>query len=977
MHVLKLRQLVLAIVAIGFCGTALAVAPQSVAPDQVIQPVRHDTSPPLAELLQIQADQQAADPRPPSPPEYVVPNFDEPGNTATNLDKSFVDAATKGIQRGGGLGSAPPVILSVDGIGQSDAAGNIRPPDTNGDVGPDHYIHYINLHWQIYDKSTGNSVTPVMLGNTFWAGFGGPCETSNSGDPVVLYDKLADQWVFTQFTGTATNRQCFAISTGSDPAGPYHRYEYDFSPDFNDYPHISIWTDAGGENSGYYLTTHDFLADGMGGFSFQQASFSVVDRNSMLVGDPAAIVRFTDTGFAGASSFGALSAHLESTELPPAGSCGPFVHNRADLDAYLYWELCPDWDSPGDSTLNGPSVVAANTVYDNMVDNVPQPPPAPAGSELDNFVGNTMYRVSARAYPDGSGLPVDLVLNHGSNAGDGISGVRWVHMALPTGDNLVKGGFETSEPIPSGQPKILDQGLYSPDDDFRWMAGISIDQSRNIGVGYTVSSDTTFPSVRYTGRTPGEPPGLLLDEVSCVAGGGVQTVVDPSGRAGRWGDYSSMSIDPVDQCTFWLSVEYVAVTGAANWENRICSFRFPECGDPSFFISSDFDRQITSCTLKDAPRANVNVQTLGFTDPVMLSASGLPGGVTVDFDESTISTLPGGTGMTINGLESQGDSTFSFNIDANSGGLTRSMDFDITTSSAIVPAPVLTAPADASDTSVRPTFTWDAVTGALSYVIEFANDAGFTDIIASAETTDTTFNNQVFDPDATIFWRVRGVNNCGDGAFASASFTTVAPGVCPAGTTPNVVFADDMESGAPGWTMPAGVGANTWALSNVRQNSGTMSMLAVDVDTTSDQYLVTPSITIPPIGQAPLTLSFWNYQNIEANIGTGVDACWDAGLLEFSTDGSTWVQIEDAALLTDPYNGQVTVNGASPISGLFGWCADDIVPASGEQEVVSVVDISSLAGQTGQFRYRLGTDGAAGDEGWYIDDVEVQGCQAP
>jgi len=264
MHNLKLRQLVLSIFAIGFCSTALAVAPQSVSPQQILQPVRHDTSPSLEVLLQIQADQEAANPTPPTPPDYVVPNFDEPGNSATSLDKTFVGESAEGIQRSSLGASAPPVILSVDGIGQEDAAGTIRPPDTNGDVGPDHFIQYINVHWQIYDKSTGNSLSPVMLGNTFWAGFGGPCQTSNSGDPIVLYDKLAGQWVFTQFTGTSTNRQCFAISTGSDPAGPYHRYEYDFTPDFNDYPHISIWTDASGENSGYYLTTHDFMPDGMG-----------------------------------------------------------------------------------------------------------------------------------------------------------------------------------------------------------------------------------------------------------------------------------------------------------------------------------------------------------------------------------------------------------------------------------------------------------------------------------------------------------------------------------------------------------------------------------------------------------------------------------------------------------------------------------------------------------------------------------------
>ncbi len=979
MRNMDIRRITLLLSMLCYGGLAVAVAPQSTTPQQVIKAVKHDTSPPLAELLRIAADRDAQNPPVPTPPDFVYPNITDVPNSATHLDRTLVGAAAPGAQRGGGLGPAPPLGASFDGIGQSDAPGGGLPPDTNGDVGPDFYIQYINTDWVIIDKDTGNFVAPgVIEGNTFWAGFGGPCETSNAGDPIVLYDKLAQRWVFTQFTGSGSSRQCFAISTTSDPTGPYNRYEYDFSPDFNDYPHISIWTDASGERSGYYLTTHDFMPDGMGGFNFLQASFSVVDRDAMLAGDPAELVRFTDTGFAGASSFGALSAHLESTELPPAGTCAPFAHNRSDLDSYLYWELCVDWDNTGNSTLTGPTVLAANAVFDNGVDNIPQPPPAPPGSELDNFAGNTMYRLSARAYPDGSGLPVEMVLNHGVNAGDGLSGIRWVHMALPTGDDIFVGGFETSEPLPNGQPKILDQGLYAPNDEYRWMPGISIDQSRNIGVAYSVSSTTTFPSVRYTGRTPSEPPGMLLDEQSCVVGSGVQQFVDATGRAGRWGDYSSMSIDPDDQCTFWMTVEYITNTGTADWENRICSFSFPECGDNTFFASTDFAQEINSCNLNDAPQANINIQSIGFTDPVSLSASGLPGGVSVSFDNPTVSSFPGSSGFTINGLSSQGDSAFSFTVDATSGMVSRSVNFDITTSSGVVASPVLTAPANGGESSVRPTFTWDVIPGATRYQIEVATDAGFSNIIASGETTETSFvAPQTFAENTTLFWRVRGVNNCGPGGFTDASFTTIPAGACPTGTSPNIVFQDDLESGAPGWTMPpSGVGPELWMLSNVRQNSGQFSFFAIDPPTQSDQFLVSPPIVIPPLSQAPITLSYWNFQNIEANTGAGLDACWDAGLLEVSTDaGVSFTQIPDEQLLTDPYNGTVTAQGAITISGLPGWCADENVPASGDQEVVQVVDITNLAGQTVQFRYRMASDGAAAVEGWYIDDIEVQGCQ--
>lgn len=948
----------------------------------VSQSVRHDTSPPLTELIRIVQQRRAADPDNVEAPDHVYPNFTEIQNTGTNLDRTLIDgdAPLRQTQQFGS--SAPPLDQSFDGIGQNDAPGGGLPPDTNGDIGPDHYIMYINTDWQIYNKATGLPTTPVMEGNTFWAGFTGPCETSNSGDPIVLYDKLADRWMFSQFTGTATNRQCFAVSTTSDPMGPYNRYEFDFTPEFNDYPHISVWTDASGARSGYYLTTHDFLAVG-GNFNFQQASFSVVERDVMIAGGPVArIVRFTNTGFAGASSFGALSAHLESSELPPAGMCAPFVHNRADLDGYLVWQMCVDWTNVNNSTLSSPSLLPAGVVIDNNVARVPQPAPAPPGSELDEFAGNTMYRASARAYPAASGLPVELVLNHVTNAGGGQAGVRWVHLSLPNNDELFAGGFETSEPLPAGQERILDQGVFAPDNTFRWMAGISLDQSGNIGVGYSASSTTVMPSVRYTGRQPGDAPNTLRGEQECVTGGGVQQFVDNTGRAGRWGDYASMSIDPDDQCTFWLASEYYAVTGTATWDNRICSFRFPDCGDPSFVIRSDFDTQMRVCALNDAPEANINAFALaGFTGSLNLSASSLPPGVTASFATNPVNSLPGGSTFTLQGLNGFGDGSFSFQVNASSAApaLTRTLGFNVNVSAGVVAAPLLTAPANSGQSSVRPTFTWGAVSGALEYRIEIATDAAFTNIIESATVDTNSYTiSTILQSGASFFWRVTGMNNCGPGAAsATSSFTTVAPGQCPAGTSPNVVYNDDLEGGAPGWTMPAdpfGSG-NTWALSNARQNSGQFSFFAVDSTTSSDQYLVSPSITVPPLSQQPLTLSFWNFQNMESNTGAGVDACWDGGLLEVSTDnGTTWTQVADGNLLTDPYNGDITINNASPISGQPAWCADMGNAASGALETTSIVDLSQYAGQSIRLRFRVGTDGSAGVEGWYIDDVQVQGC---
>ncbi len=988
--------------AIGLAGACLVSSAIAVEPDRgnartlTGEAVRHDTSPPMSELLRIMEERRSDPNRTLKGPTYTYPNITENPEQLDGADPTRMSNDNPSVQRQLLGDPAPSVILSFDGISQNDAPGGGLPPDTNGDVGIDYYVQYINTDWAVYDKTDGTRLTPVMEGNTFWAGFGGLCETENSGDPLVLFDKTANVWVFTQFTGASQpdGVQCFAISDRQDLLDPdltFNRYQFNFTGIFNDYPHIGIWNDEAGGTSGYYFVTHDFSLPPA--LNFLQASFGVVERDAMIAGGPAQFVRITDTEAFGQSSFGAMPVHLESEALPPAGMCAPFVHNRADLDSYLLWQLCVDWSDANAANLTDPLLIAANAPFDNGMNDVPQPPPAPAGSELDNFGGNTMYRASARAYPSESGLPVEMAINHATNAGDGIAGVRWVHLALPStstatmppAGQIFVDGFETlfAPPAILDNPLILDQGVYSPDDDYRWMGAISLDQNGNLGLAYTVSSPTTFPSVRFTGKTADVPAGMMLDEAVCVDGGGVQTFVDPSGRAGRWGDYSSVSIDPVDQCTFWATVEYVAATGQANWENRICSFRFPECGNPDFRLTSTQGSPISVCTVDGDPVIDLTVNPLiGFNSDVTLSASPLGGTASVVFGSNPLTSFPANTTATLMGLDTVGVTQLTLDITATSAApaLSRSLSYDLTVSNGTAGAAALQSPANAADEQlVRPSFDWDDVPDALVYTIEIATDAAFSNIIETGQSLISSYMAQgSLDPTTQYFWRVTTGNNCGTGTVsAEFSFTTDVPGTCPSGTSPNIVFTDDIEGDVTDWMTPPdplGLG-NTWAQSTVRFNSGANSFLAVDQNMSSDQYLISPAITLPAADQSPITLSFWNFQNIEARSGTGIDACWDGGLLEVSTDGgANFVQVQNTRLLTDPYNGTTFVQTASPISGLEAWCADDIVSASGVQETVQVVDLDELAGQTVQFRFRLGTDNAAGDEGWYIDDVTVQGC---
>lgn len=954
------------------------------------QAVRHDKSASLPELIEKtransanrQANLKAAD--------YVYPNFTN--NPERTVQRDPLTVATNVQSAFGGI-PAPAIDMSFDGIGQSDAPGGGLPPDTNGDVGPDHYIQYINTDWAIYDKTTGNRIGDVEEGNTFWNGFGGPCESNNAGDPIVLYDKTAGVWVFSQFisSSNANGSQCFAISDRADMTDPnvtFNRYQFDFVGAFNDYPHIGIWADENGDSNGYYFVTHDFSFAGPSP-AFLGASFSVVERDAMLAGDAAEFVRFQNVTGAGGNAFGALPAHLEGDVLPAKNTCAPFVHNRSDLDAYLMWNLCVDWESPGDSTLSDAIILTSNSPYGIGVDNSPQPAPAPSGSALDSFAGNTMYRVSARAYPAASAIPMDLVINHTADSGEGVSGVKWVNFSVSYGhegsvnpDVIFINGFDSlAAPLDNFTAKIRDEGLYSPDDDFRWMGAISIDQSRNIGLGYSVSSETTFPSVRYTAKKSDDPKGLMRDEQSCVVGTGVQTFVDGTGRAARWGDYSSMSVDPVDQCTFWLTVEYIAQTGQANWDNRICSFKVEDCGTPNFFLETADSTDINVCVADGDPTVDLQLYGLnGFDDTIAISSEGWPGNANIQFSPVTVKSLPNNVTATFVDIDDVGSSSFVTTIRAQSDNpaLTRKLDLNFTVSSDLPGQTSLNMPSDTSTgVTVRPNFSWDAQADTLEYTLQVATDVNFTNIVESAtiDGTNYTLLNSL-DSNTTYFWRVTTNNNCGQGTTSSVfSFTTGEPGSCPSPTSPSQVFFDDLEGDVSAWTQPADPegSTNTWALSGARVNSGVNAYFVQDPATVSDQYLVTPSIVLP-VGESPLTLSFWNFQNIESNTGTGVEACWDAGIIEISTDGGlTFDQLSGDLILTDTYNGGV-IAGPNPLSTLNAWCADDIVPASGDQEDTVIIQLDDFAGQTVQFRFRLGSDAAAADEGWYIDDIEVQSC---
>jgi Carboxypeptidase regulatory-like domain/S-layer homology domain len=460
------------------------------------------------------------------------------------------------VQRQFGL-SQPIEQLQFDGTSDDDnqdvVGGRVVPPDTEGDVGPNHYMQWNNLVFEIFDKS-GNTVLGPLPGNAFWEGLGGFCETQNDGDPIVVYDQLADRWMVSQFAfpnfPSPPYIQCVAVSVTGDPTGEYHQYEFDLPDTFlNDYPKFGMWPD------GYYFSFNGFDVVG-GGF---QGGAIALDRNAMLDGNPATMIEF-NTGAEG----GVLPTDLEGTTPPPVGAPNYFLTWEINPSRLLIWQFHADFETPANSTFTGPVEVPVDDFVSPICGSfrdqcVPQ---LDSGELLETLANATMWRMGYRNFGDHE----SLVVNHTVDAGGQIAGIRWYEIRNPGG----------TAPVGNGAPNpvvVYQQQTYAPDDgNFRWMGSIAMDHNGNLALGYSISSSEMHPSIAITGRLATDPLNLMGDENIFLAGTGSQ--VD---SFSRWGDYSNMTVDPVDDCTFWYTQEYYQDNSSFDFKTRIASFKFPSC----------------------------------------------------------------------------------------------------------------------------------------------------------------------------------------------------------------------------------------------------------------------------------------------------------------------------------------------------------------------------------------------------------------
>lgn len=423
--------------------------------------------------------------------------------------------------------------LGFAGVGNGDYgfSPDAAPPDTNGAVGETQFVQWVNESFAVFDKATGTKVYGPAAGNTLWSGFGGGCENNNDGDPIVQYDKAAGRWIFTQFSvSTTPYLQCVAVSQTSDATGAYNRYAFQYG-NFPDYPKLGVWPDA------YYITFNMFH-----GNFFAGSQLCAYDRAAMLAGATA-----TQQCFQLSSSFGGvLPSDLDGSTAPPTGA--PNFMLNFGTNSLNLWKFHVDWTTPANTTLTGPINIPA-AAFSEACNGGACVPQAGTKEKLDSLGDRLMYRLAYRNFGDHE----SLVVNHSVGS---PSGVRWYELRNP-----------------NGTPNLYQQGTFAPDSTYRWMGSIAMDQAGNMALGYSVSSASINPGIRFTGRVPTDPLGTMEAENTIINGAGSQTQ-----NLNRWGDYSSMSVDPVDDCTFWYTNEYLKSSGTFNWSTWIASFKFPNCG---------------------------------------------------------------------------------------------------------------------------------------------------------------------------------------------------------------------------------------------------------------------------------------------------------------------------------------------------------------------------------------------------------------
>jgi hypothetical protein len=445
----------------------------------------------------------------------------------------------------GGTGVATTLgIFNLAGVGEffNGPNGSFTPPttpsDATGAVGTTQYFQWVDEAYAIFSKATGQTLVGPMPGNALWAGFGGACEADNDGQPTVNFDKLASRWVVSQYamSSGAPYLQCVAVSVTDDATGTWNRYSFEISDAeyawVNRDATLGVWPDA------YYMA-FDMYA----GTTFEGPKFCALQRSNMLAGQSAAIQCIQ----LGTENVGAIVSDLDSSTPPPTGAPAYFAAD--DLSSYNldFWKFHVDWDDSQNTTLSLPILLPQNTF---TIDCPRACIEQPNGYLLQPYGSLITGRMPYRNYGDHQSLVAAENINL-------ITGIQFYEIRIASGGDL----------------SIYQQGEFQPDrSNYRFNPSIATDQAGNIAIGYNLSSAQTFPSQYAASRAPGDPAGTLGNETLLNPGNGSQTTA-------IWDSRSSLTVDPIDDCTYYYTQQYQPMDGTNNWATQIEDFTLAGCGD--------------------------------------------------------------------------------------------------------------------------------------------------------------------------------------------------------------------------------------------------------------------------------------------------------------------------------------------------------------------------------------------------------------
>ena len=569
-RILAAVLLILAGAALVFIATSPPAAAQRTTRPHPLTPkfsraVAFDVSPALRSLPRVARPRTFA-------PDTILEPRERGGFEGPQAHRVKPHSADGALQLFKAAPNIPAPLLTFEGMSNQDNFNvfgfRVNPPDPNGEVGPNNYVEMINLVFAVYDKAGNLLVGPVDTGS-LWAGFPITDCTDPSGDPVILYDQFKDRWLLSQFTTAGPEFfNCVAISTTSDPTGSYYRYAFSTGVNFPDYPKYGNWTDS------YVITTREFgptIEYGIGVYA--------LEKNKMTDGDPnARNVRFfidgNDPDLLPLVGDGLLPADPDGKQKPKTDTAIPIIGTQDDnasygatFDALNIWDLFIKWRSTPIASLELNTQLTTAS-FDSIFpcaptsrDCLPQPGIVDPNQYLDilSYRQRPTFRLAYRNFKTYEAL----VTNQSVEAAPSVAGARWYEIRRDH----------------NGSYSLYQQGTYAPGDGVhRWMGSIAMDKQGNMALGYSVVNGVdVYPGIRYTGRLSDDPLGqMTLGEGTIIDGTGVQTTTNS-----RWGDYTDITVDPTDDCTFWYVNEYYTLAGQmsspAGWQTRIGTFKLPGC----------------------------------------------------------------------------------------------------------------------------------------------------------------------------------------------------------------------------------------------------------------------------------------------------------------------------------------------------------------------------------------------------------------